>query len=123
MLKKIVVGASTTVVAVLLAASPALAHFCSVKNRSATANAAVLKNSQNWMTFREAAPLFVCPAGAAWFIAEADTLNLDIDTPFNLHATMGGGAVFVAGKQPAGISYAFELFPLFEQADAICNQA
>ena len=123
MRKKFLVGASTIVMAVLLTASPAFAHFCSVKNRSDTANAAVLKSSQNWMTFREAAPLFVCEAGATWFIAEADRLGLDIDKPFNLHATMGGGAAFVAGKQPAGISYAFELFPLFEQAEAICSQA
>lgn len=32
---------------------------------------------------------------------------------------MGGGAL-EQGNQAKGISYAFELFPLFEAADALC---
>lgn len=119
MIKKVLIGASATVAAIVLAASPALAHFCSVANRSDQGNQSVLKNSPAWMTFREAAPLFLCEAGAAYFVTTADAQDLDIDSPFNTRAVMGGGAL-EGGHQPGGISYAFELFPVFEAADALC---
>ena len=103
MLKKILVGASTTVAAVVLAASPAFAHFCSNANWSEQAQEQVL-NSKNWFTFEQLAHLFLCPAGAEFFVDEATEAGIPMDRPIHGHAVMGAGALF-GGHAPKGHLY------------------
>ena len=124
MLKKILAGAGTTMVAVVMVASPALAHFCSNSKWSETAQEKVI-NSNNWFTFRQLAGEFFCPAGLAYFISAAETAGLPIDRPIHGHSVMGQGALFHKGKAPEGHVYLTEaqgaiLEEIVEDASALC---
>ena len=124
MVKKLLIGASTTVAAVVLAASPALAHFCSNGNWSDQAREQVL-NSKNWFTFEDIAGQFLCPAGATFFVAEATEAGIPVDRPIHGHAVLGSGALFKKGNPPEGLLYLTEaqgeaLDGIVAEAEELC---
>ena len=125
MLKKALIGASTTVAAVVMAATPALAHFCSNANWNERAQERVVK-STNWFTFETAVSEFLCPAGATYFLANAAQAGIPLDRPIHGNAIMGAGALFNKGKVPPGHVYLTEahgeaLDTIFNAALAICE--
>lgn len=110
-------------VAVVLFASPALAHFCSNTQRSATANAVVAANSKGWFTIAAFIPeLGLCPAGETKLRASLAAAGVDVNMPILANSVLASGTL-KTGKDVKPISYLPDLDfdALIGEAFAACG--
>lgn len=110
------------VVALVLFASPALAHFCSNTQRSATAQAAVAANSNGWFTLESFIPeLGLCPAGETALRASLAAEGIDLDMPILANSVLASGT-FKKGKDVKPIGYLpdVDFDALIGEAFAVC---